>query len=92
MFISFLNLYLFYFLFQLHSAFIDACGLFVVAASRVYSLMMLGLLVAVTSLVEQGSKRVGFSSWAKELSCSAAWRIFLDQGSNPCPLNCKADS
>ena len=47
-----------------------------------------------------GSRRVGFSScgtWASVvvahgLSCSAVCGIFLDQGSNPCPLHWQADS
>ena len=29
---------------------------------------------------------------AHRLSCSAAWGIFTDQGSNGCPLHCKEDS
>ena len=35
---------------------------------------------------------VGSRVVAPGLSCSAAHGIFPDQGSNPCPLHCRADS
>ena len=48
---------------------------------------MCGLLVAGHRL-----QRVGSAAVAYELSCSVACGIFLDQGSNPCPLHGQADS
>ena len=51
-------------------------GLSLVAVSRAHSLVVHGLLIAVASpVVEHG------------LSCPEAYRIFLDQGVNPCPLH-----
>ena len=40
----------------------------------------------------QALKYADFRSWAHGLSCSAACGIFLDQGSNPCPLHWQAFS
>ena len=59
-----------------------------------------GLLIARLLLLRSmGSRRTGLSSCgsravvvAHGLSCSAACGIFLDKGSNPCPLNWQADS
>ena len=39
-----------------------------------------------------GSRRAGSVVVAHGPSCSAACGIFPDQGSNPCPLHCQADS
>ena len=39
-----------------------------------------------------GSRRAGSVAVAHGPSCSAACGIFPDQGSNPCPLHCQADS
>ena len=39
-----------------------------------------------------GSRRAGSVVVAHGLSCSAAYGIFPDQGSNPCPLHWQADS
>ena len=39
-----------------------------------------------------GSRRAGSVIVAHRPSCSAARGIFLDQGSNPCPLHWQADS
>ena len=39
-----------------------------------------------------GSRHAGFSSCGSGLSCPKACGIFLDQGSNPCPLCWQADS
>ena len=39
-----------------------------------------------------GSRRAGSVVVARGPSCSAACGIFLDQGSNPCPLHWQADS
>ena len=38
------------------------------------------------------SRCAGPAAVAHGPSRSAAWRIFPDQGSNPCPLHCQADS
>ena len=50
------------------------------------------LLVVVASLVEHGLSSAGSVVMAHRLSCSEACGIFLDQGSNPCPLHWQADS
>ena len=51
------------------------------------------LLTAVSSLVaEHGLQSLDSVVVAHGLSCSAACRIFLGQGSNLCPLNWQADS
>ena len=39
-----------------------------------------------------GSRRAGSVVVAHGPSCSTACGIFPDQGSNPCPLHCQADS
>ena len=44
------------------------------------------------SLWRMGSRQHRLSHVVHRLSCSAACGIFLDQGSNPCPLHCHADS
>ena len=44
------------------------------------------------SLWSTGSRRAGSAIVAHGPSCSAACRIFPDQGSNPCPLHWQADS
>ena len=87
--------------------FVAARGLSLVAASGgYYSLWFMGFslwwLLLLWSTV---SRHMGFSScalWAlsreaslvvvPRLSCSVACGIFLDQGSNPCPLPWQADS
>ena len=71
------------------------CGLSLAAASRGHSLIVMrGLLIEVASFTAehglQGTRASGVV--AHRLSCSMAYRIFLDQGSNQCPLDCKADS
>ena len=54
---------------------------------------MHGSLTAVASLVaEHGVSSTGSVAVAHRLSCSAACGIFLDQGSNLCPLHWQADS
>ena len=59
--------------------------------------LVLGLLIAATSLVEHGSRsqwlqHVGSIVAAHEFSCSVACGIFPDQGSNPRLLHWQADS
>ena len=54
---------------------------------------MCGLLVAAASLVvEHKLKSVGSAVVARGLSCFVARGIFLDQGSNLCPLHWQVDS
>ena len=78
--------------------FIFGCIGSLLAASGGYSsLWCTGFSLGGFSLRSTGSRRTGFSScgpWALEhrLSCSAACGIFLDQGSNPCPLHSQVDS
>ena len=69
-------------------------GFSLIAVSRGYSLVVgHGLLTVVASLVaEHGALEHGLSSYGTGLSCSSACGIFLDQGSNPCPLHWQADS
>ena len=81
-------------------------GLSLVAVNGGYSLgVAYGLLIAVASLVEAQTLRMQASviaAWriqsagsvvvAHGLSCSAAYRIFPDQGSNPHPLHWQVDS
>ena len=68
-------------------------------------LVLRGLLVAETSLVEHGlcgaQVSVAVALWlqsadsvdvAHGISCSVACGIFLDNRSNPCAMHCKVDS
>ena len=67
---------------------------FLVAASGGYYLdVVLGLLIALASLVaEQIPGLQGSVVVVHGLSCPAACAIFLDQGLNQCPLHWQADS
>ena len=69
-------------------------GLSVVAASGGHSSSRcVGLsLSRPLPLRSTGSRRAGSVIVAHGLSCSAAYGIFPDQGSNPCPLHWQADS
>ena len=69
-------------------------GLSLVVPSGGYSLVVVGeFLIAVASLVaEYGLWSTGSLVVVQRLSCFAACGIFPDQGSNQCPLHCKADS
>ena len=53
---------------------------------------MPGTLTAVASLVAHSSRCLGSVVMAHRLSCSEARGIFLDWGSNPCPLHWQVDS
>ena len=84
-------LFLFTHLFWLHWVFVAVWGLSLVVASRCCSpVAVWGLLIAVASLVEErGLLSTQASVAAVEThgpSCPEACGIFLDQGSNPCPL------
>ena len=54
--------------------------------------MVPGTLTAVASLVAHSSRCLGSVVMAHRLSCSEARGIFLDWGSNPCPLHWQVDS
>ena len=98
-FLKFLFIYLW-----LCWVFISAHGLSLVAASRGYSLLRcvgfsLGWLLLLrrmalgawaSVLVAHGLYSIGSVVVAHGLSCSAACGIFLDQGSNSCPLHWQA--
>ena len=77
------------------------CGFSLVAASGGYSFVAVhGLLLlwstgskhAGSVAVAHGLQSTGSVVEVYGLSCSAACRIFPDQGSNPCPLHWQADS
>ena len=58
-----------------------------------FFIMVHGPLTIVASLVgSTGSRHAGSVVVAHGPSCSAVCGIFLDQGSNPCPLHWQADS
>ena len=74
--------------------FIAAHGLSLVAASRGYSSLQcvgfsLRWLLLWRSTGSRAQASVVVAHW---LSCSTTCGIFLDQGSNPCPLHWQADS
>ena len=87
-----INLFIYYI--WLRWVFVAARGLSLVAASRGYFLLgCVGfLLLWLVLLRSTGSRRTGSVVVAHGPSCSAACGILPDQGSNPCPLNCQADS
>ena len=70
--------------------FVAVHGLSLVAASWSRSLVVLGLLIAMASLV--AGHRLRSVVVAHGLSCPVAHRIFPDQGLNLCPLHWKVDS
>ena len=82
-----INLFIYFIYFWLHWVFVAARGLSLSCGE-------LRLLTAVASLdAEHGL----LGTWASVvvahgLSCSAACGIFLDEGSNPCPLHWQMDS
>ena len=69
-------------------------GLSLVAASGGHSSSRcVGLSLSRALLLRStGSRRAGSIVVAHGPSCSAACGVFPDQGSNPCPLHCQADS
>ena len=70
------------------------CGLSLVVASRGHSSSWwAGLSLSRPLLLRStGSRCAGSAAVAHGPSCSAAYGIFPDQGSNPCPLHHQADS
>ena len=89
---SLINLFVY---FWLHWVFIAAQWLSLVASSGGYSLVVLcRLLTVVASLVAKHRLQGMQASVvvAHGLSCPTASGIFLDQGSNLCPLHWQVDS
>ena len=84
----------FFFFFWLCWVFVSARGLSPVAASVGHSSSRCaGLSLSQPLLLwSTGSRCAGSVVVVHGLSCSTACGIFLDQGSNPCPLHWQADS
>ena len=80
--------------FQLCWVFVSVQGLSPVAASGGHSSSRCaGLSLSRPLLLRStGSRRAGSVVVAHASSCSTAYGIFPDQGSNPCPLHWQADS
>ena len=93
LFILFFYFYLFIYLW-LCLVFVSVWGLSLVAASGGHSSSRCaGLSLSRPLLLRStGSRSAGSVIVAHRPSCSAACRIFPDQGSNPCPLHWQADS
>ena len=95
-FFFFFNFYLFiyYFYFWLCWVFVSVLGPSLVVASGGHSSSRCaGLSLSRPLLLRStGSRRAGSVVVAHGPSCSAACRIFPDQGSNPCSLHWQADS
>ena len=96
-FCVFLNrfyLFIYLFIYWLHWVFIAARGLSLVVGSGGYcSLWCEGFSLRWLLLLQStGSRHTGSVVVAHGLSCSKACGIFLDQGSNPCPLHWQVDS
>ena len=89
---SFLNLFIYYL--WLCWVFVSVRGLSLVVASGGHSsLRCVGLSLSRPLLLRStGSRSAGSVIVAHGPSCSAAYGIFPDQGSNPCPLHWQADS
>ena len=82
-------IYLIYFIFGCTGSLLPHAGSFLVAVSGGYSsLWCAGFSLRWLLLLRSAGSVVV----AHGLSCSAACEIFLDQGSNPCPLHWQADS
>ena len=92
--VSFFFLMYLFIYFWLCWVFVSVRGLSPVAASGGHSSSRCACLSLSRPLLlwSTGSRRVGSVVVAHGPSCSAACRMFLDQGSNPCPLNWQADS
>ena len=93
----FLNIYLFIYLFTylwLCWVFVSVRGLSLVVASRGHSSSRCaGLSLSWPLLLRStGSRCAGSVIVAHGPSCSVAYGILPDQGSNPCPLHWQADS
>ena len=93
LFFFFLILFLFIY-FWLCWVFVSVRGLSLVAASGGHSSSRCAGLSPSRPLLlrSTGSRHAGSAVAAHGPSCSVACGIFPDQGSNPCPLHCQADS
>ena len=93
-FLSFFFFNLFIYYLWLCWVFVSVRGLSLVAASGGHSSSRrAGLSLSRPLLLRStGSRCAGSVIVAHGLSCSAAYGIFPDQGSNPCPLHWQADS
>ena len=91
---SFVFIYLFIYYLWLCRVFVSVRGLSPVAASGGHSSSRCaGPSLSWPLLLRSiGSRRAGSVIVAHGPSCSAAYGIFPDQGSNPCPLHWQADS
>ena len=97
LFLFYLFIWIFIYLFiyfWLCWIFVSVRGLSLVAASGGHSSSRCaGLSLSRPLLLRStGSRRVGSIAVAHGSSCSTAYGIFPDQGSNPCPLPWQADS
>ena len=92
-FFNFINLFI-YLCFWLCWVFVAGRGLSLVAASGGYSLLrcVCFSLQRLLLLQSMGFRHADSVVVAHGLCCSAACGIFLDQGSDPCPLHWQADS
>ena len=91
-FFIYLFIYLFIY-FWLCWVFVSVRGLSPVVASGGHSSSRcVGLSLSRPLVAEHSSRRAGSVVVVHGLSCSTACGIFLDQGSNPCPLHWQADS
>ena len=92
--LSFFLKFIYYLFFGLCWVFVSVRGLSLVAASGDHSSSRcVGLSLSRPLLLRStGSRHAGSVVVAPGPSCSAACGIFLDQGSNPCPLHWQADS
>ena len=79
--------------FWLHLVFIAVCGRSLAAVGKSYSLVVMRRLIYVISPVaEHGFQSLSSRVVVCGLSCPTACGVFLDQGSNPCPLHWQMDS
>ena len=93
--LSILNLFIYLFIYLwLRWVFVSVRGLSLVVASGGHSSSRcVGLSPSRPLLLRStGSRHTGSVIVAHGPSCSVACGIFPDQGSNPCPLHCQADS
>ena len=91
---TFFYLFIYFIYLWLCWVFVSVRGLSLVAASGDHSSSRCAGLSPSQPLLlwSTGSRRAGSVIVAHGPSCSVACGIFPDQGSNPCPLHCQADS
>ena len=90
----YIYIYIFFFSFLLCGVFIAVCRLSLVATcGHCSSLWQAGFSLRWLLLWQNmDSRHTDLVVTERELSCSAAYGIFLDHGCNPCPLHWQADS